>query len=180
MTNTKEKILLLLLGGLALSLCRTPHQQKRVVGVFSREWKKIKPRELRDGINYLYRLGYVDKEEKGENIFRIFPTEKARLRHLEIKLDNIKNKKIKWDKKWRMVAFDVPEKHKLGRDALRRKLKKIGFCELQKSVFVTPYQCKEEIFELVKFFKLRKYVRFGLLEYLDNEKRFRDIFELLS
>jgi DNA-binding transcriptional regulator PaaX len=38
----------------------------------------------------------------------------------------------KWDEKWRIVAFDIPEKFKTGRDALRRKLKEVGFHELQK------------------------------------------------
>ena len=178
MNNTREKILLLLLGGITLSLCYTQYQQEKVVKAISREWKKIKPKELREGVSYLYRLGFVGKEEKEKGISRIFPTKKAKLRFLEIKLDNIKNKKVKWDKKWRMVAFDVPEKYKLGRDALRRKLKKIGFCELQKSVLVTPYECKKEISELVKFFKMEKYVRFGILEYVDNEAKLGKFFKL--
>ena len=178
MNNTKEKILLLLLGGVALSLCYTPYQQSKVLRGISREWKKIDPKELREGISYLYKLGFVGKEEEKKNMFRIFPTEKGRLRLLGIKLNNIKNKKEKWDGKWRMVAFDIPEKYKIGRDALRRKLKKVGFCEMQKSVLVTPYNCKEEIAELVKFFELDKYVRFGVLDYVDNENYFKKIFKL--
>ncbi len=178
MNNVREKILLLLLGGVTLSLCRTPYPQKAVIKAISKEWKKIKPRELREGVSYLYRLGLVDKEEEKKGIFRIFPTKKARLKLLEIKLNNIKKKRARWDKKWRMVAFDIPEKYKQGRDALRRKLKKIGFCELQKSIFVTPYECKKEISELVEFFKLENYVRFGILKYIDNEATLNKFFEL--
>ena len=178
MNNTREKILLLLLGGVALSLCYTPYQQGKAIRGISREWKKLNLKELREGVSYLYKLGFVDKKEEKRGIFRIFPTQKARLKSLEIKLNNIKNKKGRWDKKWRMVAFDVPEKYKSGRDALRQKLRKIGFCELQKSVFVTPYECKEEISELIKFFKLDKYVRFGILEYIDNGTKLRNFFKL--
>jgi len=180
MHKIREKILLLLLGGLALSLCYTPYQQKRVVGMIAKEWRKLRPKELREGVSYLYKLGLVNKKEEGKNVFRIFPTEKGRLRLLEIKLDNIKNKKQEWDGKWRMVAFDIPEKYKIGRDALRRKLKKVGFCELQKSVLITPHQCEKEISELVRFFRLEKYVRIGVLEYIDNESNLKKIFKLSS
>jgi DNA-binding transcriptional regulator PaaX len=178
MNNTREKILLLLLGGVALSLCYTPYQQRKALRGISKDWKKLDPKELREGVSYLYKLGFVDKEEEKKNTFRIFPTEKGRLRSLEITLNNIKNKKQKWDGKWRMVAFDIPEKFKNGRDALRHKLKKVGFCELQKSVLITPYNCKEEIMLLVKFFELRRYVRFGVLDYVDNEDYLRKYFKL--
>ena len=77
-----------------------------------------------------------------------------------------------------MVAFDIPEKYRQGRDALRNKLKNIGFRELQKSVFVAPYNCKEEILLLVELFKLEKYVRFGVLEYVDNETYLKGLFKI--
>src|SRR3990167_2211250 len=65
----------------------------------------------------------------------------------------------KWDKKWRVVIFDIPEKSRMARDALRRKLKELEFRELQKSVFVHPYECKKEIDFIIEFFNLRHYVR---------------------
>ena len=83
-----------------------------------------------------------------------------------------------WDGKWRLVVFDVPEKLKKGRNALREKLKKIGFYELQKSVFVFPYKCKDEVDFIVEFFNLRKYVRFGVLESIDNELDLKKVFDL--
>lgn len=178
MNNIKEKILLLLLGGLAFGCSYTPHQQWKVIRAVSREWRKLNPKELRDGINYLNRLGYVnsEKDRKGITMFNL--TMKGKIKSLELQLNNIRNKKDKWDGKWRMVAFDIPEKYKRGRDALRNKLKRIGFCELQKSVLITPYDCKEEIIVLVNIFELERYVRFGVLESIDNEKYLKGFFKL--
>lgn len=105
-------------------------------------------------------------------------TEKGKLRVLKYKLANIKNKKQQWDGEWRMVAFDVPEKLRRGRDALRHTLRKVGFQELQKSIFVTPHDCLEEIEALIKFFDLGKYVRFGILNFIDNEDSFKKRFKL--
>jgi len=184
MNNTKEKILLLLLGGLALGCSYTSHQQWRVLKTFSREWKKFSPKEfdqkeLRKNINDLYRYEFIGKTKKEDGSLGFFLTEKGKWRALNYKLENIKNKKEKWDGKWRMVAFDIPEKDRRGRNALRQKLKKIGFYELQKSVLITPYKCKEEIISLVSFFQLAKYVRFGILDFVDNEEYFKKIFKLI-
>jgi len=178
MNRTKEKILLLLLGGLAFGCSYTPGKQRMVLRTVSREWKKLNPKELREGISYLYRLKFIDREESKNGLITLSLTKKGKLKVLNYQLENIKNKKEKWDGKWRMVAFDIPEKYKRGRDALRDKLKKIGFCELQKSVFITPFECKKEIGILVKFFDLSKYVRFGILESVDNEAYFKKVFKL--
>lgn len=178
MNKIRENILLLLLGGLAFGYSYTPQKQWRVLKTVSIEWKRINTKELREGINYLYRLKYIDKKGSGYDIGNLVLTQKGRLKSLEFKLDNIKNKKEKWDGKWRMVAFDIPEKYKQGRDALRNKLKKIGFRELQKSVFVAPYNCKEEIILLVKLFELGKYVRFGVLEYVDNQNHLKSLYKI--
>ena len=179
MNAVKEKILLLLLGGLAFGCSYTPHQQWKVLKTVSEEWKRLNRKELREGINYLYRLDFVDKINNNNGLTTLSLTSKGKLRALDIKLSNIKNKKIKWDSKWRMVAFDIPEKYKRGRNALRQKLKKIGFRELQKSVFITPYECKEEMKALVDYFKLDKYVRFAVLESVDNEGDLKKIFKLV-
>jgi len=178
MNNLREKILLLLLGGFALCYAYTPGRYWYVARTISREWSKIREKELREGINYLYRLNYIDKKINSNNLWQVSLTAKGKLALLSSRLDNIKNKKHKWDGKWRMVAFDIPEKYKKGRDSLRNKLKKAGFNELQESVLVTPYDCLKEIKALVDFFKLGKYVRFGILLSIDNEKYFEKLYKL--
>ena len=50
-----------------------------------------------------------------------------------------------WDKQWRMVLFDVPEKDRAGREVLRRKLHELGFYQIQKSVWVLPWPCEAEL-----------------------------------
>ncbi len=77
-----------------------------------------------------------------------------------------------------MVAFDIPEKARRGRDALRQRLRKIGFCELQKSILISPYNCQKEIMQLIGFFRVERYVRFGILDFIDNEEHFKKLFKL--
>lgn len=170
---------MLLLGGLAFGCSYTPGKQWKVLKTISKEWKKIDQKELRAGISSLSRFKFIKKIKGHDGLIKVVLTEKGEWKALNYKLENIKNKNEKWDGRWRMLAFDIPEKDKRTRNALRQKLKKIGFCELQKSVLITPFDCIEEITLLVKFFNLGKYVRFGVLDFVDNEKDLKIFFKLV-
>ncbi|MDP2946332.1 MAG: hypothetical protein Q8N61_02675, partial [bacterium] len=64
-----------------------------------------------------------------------------------------------WDGKWRLIIFDIPEKFQRERRALRIKLDELGFYPLQKSVWLYPYDCRDEIDFIVEFFKISPYIR---------------------
>ena len=50
---------------------------------------------------------------------------------------------FRWDGKWRLVMFDVPEKRKKVRDTLRMLLRSAGFIYFQDSAWIQPYLCDE-------------------------------------
>ena len=72
--------------------------------------------------------------ETNRNLFKL--TEAGKLESLFIKA-RLPNKQ-KWDGKWRMIIFDIPEDARTERDRLRRLLKLNGFKILQKSVIINP------------------------------------------
>lgn len=69
-----------------------------------------------------------------------------------------KNRYPKWDKKWRLVIFDIPSELNRKRDTLRRRLKYIGFLMLQRSVFVFPYPCEQELSDICEKMGIDSYV----------------------
>lgn len=175
----KQKLLILLRGGLALSLTRV--SRKYFIDV-----KKI-PAELRSlDQRYLYRMirefekdRLVDFKEREDGTVRIVLSEQGRKRALIYHIERMGIQKPKrWDGKWRMVIFDIPEKRKSARDALRLKLKDLGFQELQHSVHIVPYNCKDEIDFLVEFFELRLWVYYVEVDTLSNEARWINHFHL--
>jgi phenylacetic acid degradation operon negative regulatory protein len=84
-----------------------------------------------------------------------------------------------WDQKWRIVAFDIPEEFHSGRDALRRRLRFLGFYMLQKSIFVFPYPCEEELGDICKILKISDYVDIFLAESIGfREAEMRKHFEI--
>ena len=56
------------------------------------------------------------------------------------------------------------------RDILRIHLRSLGFEELQKSAFVHPFPCINEIEYIAKHYGIGKYVRFIIAESIDNEQ----------
>ena len=96
----------------------------------------------------------------------------AQLKHLEIARPK------KWDKKWRIVLFDIPEEQRMWRNILRAQLKRLQFRELQKSVFVHPFDCMKEIKQLSDYYQGGKYIRFIEATHIDNEAELKKQFQL--
>ncbi len=167
----KKKILLLLLAGISLGLTKRPDYQWKIIKKTSKEWEKINKERLKEIIKEFYQEKLVEYREKPDESIEIVLTEKGKIKALEGKIDELEVKIPKtWDKLWRVVIFDIPEKKKKARDALRRKLKELGFLEFQKSVFIFPYECKDEIEFIVEVFEIRKYVRYLIVKEITNEE----------
>jgi len=175
----KRKILLLLAGGLALGFTYNPKKQWRIIKEVGREWRKINEKLLWKEIRKLYRSKLIVRKENPDGSFSFVLNEKGKLRALNYRFEEMCLKQDAWDGKWRMVVFDIPEKKKSSRDALREKLNRLGFYELQKSVFIFPHECRNEIDFIIEFFELRPYVRIILATELDNELHLKKIFKLI-
>jgi DNA-binding transcriptional regulator PaaX len=129
-------------------------------------------------LSRLISLGLVVFVEKdGKKYLKL--TEKGKLKLMTLEKDNFKfNKPQKWDKKWRIVIFDIPQRRRLQRDKLRFTLKQIGFVKLQHSVWVYPYDCEELITLLKLDFKVGKEILYIIAEKIENDKLLRKYFKL--
>jgi DNA-binding transcriptional regulator PaaX len=135
--------------------------------------------QLKTAVDYLKKKELINKKKDYEGSVLISLTEKGILRGINYKFRRLYHKypsgheKEKWDGKWRMIAFDIPRECQKGRKALVYRMKMAGFYELQESIFLYPYECKGEIDALLEIFKIKKYVRFGLLDFIDNEEKIK-------
>ncbi len=175
----QQKVLLLLFSGIGLSVARSPNQYFKVFKEVKKEWQKINNRALNNAIRDLYRSKLVKEKENQDGSLTMVLTDKGKKKAITFNMDNMEIKKPKkWDKKWRLVLFDVPEKHKPAREALRDALKRLGFHEYQKSVFIHPYECQKEIDFIIEYFDIRRFVRTLIADELDNDIHIRKIFGL--
>ena len=109
----------------------------------------------------------VSLTDKGEEILLRFNYE-----NLEIK-----QKKI-WDRNFRMIIFDIPEKKRSARNSFREKMKELGFVKFNDSVWVYPYPCQKEIDFIANYWGIGKYVHFALVKDITNRDRLEDYFNL--
>ena len=174
-----QKVLLLVEGGLILGLTKRPDKYFKVVKKISKEWQKINERSLRTAIQKLYQSKLIDFKEKSDGTVSMTLTNNGKKKIIQFNLDSIEIKKPKlWDRLWRLVIFDIPEEERRGRNALAAKLKELGFYPLQKSVFIHPYECKNEVDFIVELFNLRPYVRLFTIKETDIELDLRSKFNL--
>lgn len=136
-----------------------------------RKWRELDREQFSKTLYKLKRTDYIDDYKSNKNLQPDFKlSEKGRRKAIKYLLGSAKIKTPKlWDKKWRIVIFDVPEDKKNLREIVRANLKRIGFYQLQKSVFVYPFDCKELIDYLKYFYNANKYIQFIVAETIETE-----------
>jgi len=84
----------------------------------------------------------------------------------------------RWDRRWRVVLFDIPERRRGIRNCLRFFMREYGFVRLQDSAWIYPYDC-EDIIALVKTnLRIGANVLYMIVEKLEYDKYLREHFEL--
>lgn len=134
---------------------------------FLNDLKNLQKREL------------IDYQDLGDGNVKIIITKGGQQRMLVYSIDEIKIKKTKrWDRKWHLVTFDIPHGYKKARDAFRTKLKNLEFYPLQKSVYLTPYPCEDELEFLTSVFDIRKYVLILHVNHFEGEEKLKHHFKI--
>jgi len=98
------------------------------------------------------RRGYIEieKTDRGESI--VF-TNKATLAIVD-KLSD----KNRQDGKFRFVSFDIPESKRINRDQFRRAIKRMGFVQIQKSLWATNKNIGDFVDMAAKEYEVDEYV----------------------
>lgn len=142
------------------------------------EWEEFDERRLKQKLKELHQKKEIKIYKTGDK-FVVRITNKGKRKFLKYKLEELKIQQPKnWDGKWRIVTYDVPKERKSARDALRKTLKRLGFLELQKSVYLYPYLCSDAIEFLRELYGIGENVTLLTVGYLENEEVYRDYFDI--
>lgn len=178
--KAKEIVLLLAAGALISASIIMPGLPLAVKPFLPKKewWKKYNQRKLKQTIKRFQKAGLIStKVENGEVVLRL--TDKGKEKVLKYKIDDLKIPKPKvWDRKWRLVIFDIPNSKKIAREIFRDKLKQLGFYRLQESVFIHPFECFDEIEFLRQNFDIKNDVEILQIAKLENEEFYRNKFGL--
>lgn len=182
---TKDALLALALVGVFAVAATSPHFLINITRAiikfkkYNKKYNNFDERTLARSLSGLNKNKIIILKEAGSK-FTAKLTEKGKRVVREILFDEMKIEKQKiWDKKWRIVIFDIPEnKRRRMRDAMRQKLQKIGFFQLQKSVWVCPYPCEKEIQLICEIFQVNPFVNIITAENIYNDDALRRYFKL--
>ena len=117
---------------------------------------ELKKATLAQELKRLREKGFIEKlsDQKDESriIFRLTEVGK------EFLLLSKSESEIKWDGKWRIVIFDIPENKRVIRSILRNRLKMWGFVSWQKSVWASKKNLTNKLRSLIKELDIEDWV----------------------
>jgi DNA-binding transcriptional regulator PaaX len=133
--------------------------------------------EFKNLVYHLRRQKWVEVVKKNNERF-IKLTRNGEIEALLAKARLPSAKGGRWDGKWRIIIFDIPEESGAKRDLLRRLLKENGFLSLQASVFISPWPLNREAIAYLRESGLIGYVRIIKAEEIDDDADLRKRFQL--
>ncbi len=176
-TATKVVFATIALAGIITVIAIAPN----VFQVFGRQKrsKRYSDKQLKNAFYNLKKQKLIDVIQEKDDKIKIRLTNKGKERLKEFSIDTLTiPQPKKWDKKWRMVIFDIPNKFVKAREALRKKLKELGFYQLQKSVWAYPYLCQDEILFIAEIFKIQSFINILTVEECLHDYKLRKFFEI--
>ena len=127
---------------------------------------RARTRLIRDGL-LVQGGGYLRLTDKGKKALRLLQLGTLRLK-----------KPARWDGRWRILIFDIPEYRKSVREKIRRTLAHIGFIRLQDSVWAYPYDCEDTVALLKADFKTGKNMLYMIVDELEGDLSLKKSFKL--
>lgn len=109
----------------------------------------------------------VVAKNSGSVKFTLTPAGAYRLQKVYVDEIQIEKPK-KWDGKWRVVTFDVPNTQSKNRLSFTKHISKLGFTMIQKSLWVYPYPCAPEINKITDYYNLTRYCSFFTITEIDK------------
>lgn len=176
--HTKEVLLVLGVIGLVTASVLAPGLPKALSPFLKKQyktWGHFNKRKLKAEIKRLKNTGVIEEiNDSGEIVFKL--TAKGKEKLMRYKLENMSIDNKKWDGKWRLVIYDIPKEKKNQAESFRRLIKKMKFLQLQKSVYLTPYPCQEEINFLKTLYSVDDYVTVLTVTGIENQLSYQHYF----
>lgn len=146
---------------------------------FSKLDKRRQQAEFKRLLYYMKQQGLIAMTSEDYE-HGLLVTKKGTLRLRQAEFENLQiPAQIAWDKQWRIVFFDIPEHLRAGRRQLISKLKLLGFIQLQRSVWVHPFPCRNEIELIASTYNVQRYVSYIEASSIDNQIALENRFNIV-
>lgn len=130
---------------------------------------------VRTSLSRLKKAGFLESRRSNKKAFYSLTDLGREARSVTMYKPQIVTERY-WDGRWHIVTFDIPERLRYSRDALRKKLLLLGYGTLHTSVMVSPYDKSREIKEALEEYGIERYVEFFSATYESD----KNMLELVS
>ncbi|WP_050615000.1 phenylacetic acid degradation operon negative regulatory protein PaaX [Bacillus testis] len=120
---------------------------------------------VRVAISRMVKQGWLQSEKQG-NKSNYFLTEQGIGRMEEAAKRIYKLAPQKWDGKWRILMYTIPEEKRQIRDELRKELLWSGFGSFSNACWISPNHLEKEVRLLIQKYHIEEYTDFFISDYM--------------
>jgi CRISPR-associated endonuclease Cas2 len=143
--------------------------------------KKRMAEQSRSALTRLAARGHIVFEQRNGKKFALITPEGQRALALQQQKALLATRsKKRWDRRYRVIIFDIPEKSRSQRVQLREAMREAGFLQIQKSVWLHPYECEDLVALIKADLHLGKNVVYMIVEKIEHDEWIRKHFGLTS
>ena len=162
----------LIMPGLPLALKPFLDEKRRKE---ANEWKRFNTWRLRQVLKRMRDQKLIEIAQTNQgHIVKISDRGKRKL--LKFSIDNMELNRKNWDGKWKIIIYDIYTDKKQERELFRKTLKRLKFLKLQKSVYLTPFKCHDEIEYLRQVCNIGDEVLILTVSGIENESAYKEYF----
>jgi phenylacetic acid degradation operon negative regulatory protein len=135
---------------------------------------------VRAAISRMNKQGWVKARKQGNKSY-YYLTDRGIKRIEEAAKRIFKLQNEKWDGKWRMFMYTIPEEIRSIRDELRKELVWSGFGTITNGCWVSPNKLEKKVYDLIEKYDIKPYVHFFVASYdgpHENEKLVQQSWDL--
>ncbi len=133
----------------------------------------------KQAVKKLKAYGFIQEVTRdGKSSFFVTQKGRAALHELYVHTTQLNKHPEKWDGMWRVIAYDFPEGERSARNSLRYILEKASYKQIQKSVWLSPYDSSLLEDLLQRHEVVKSHTLCLVVKKISNEKLYKDHFGL--
>ena len=174
--NTSSVLLAVIASAGAIALSVAAPNTIAAIGAIAKQVKggKKKPidpgKRLSEAVYYLKRSGKIKiKPAGGDFILSLTKLGMQKAKDFDLETLHVLKPKT-WNKKWWLVAADIPTKqYRWAADLFRKKLREMSFFPLQKTLWLYPYNPTSQLQFLMQYYGIEHFGTVMEISLLDEE-----------
>ncbi|MGB3023993.1 MAG: hypothetical protein WBB39_04300 [Candidatus Saccharimonadales bacterium] len=139
---------------------------KPLASLYSHLDRRERDRQAMRIIYYMKSRGYLAGDY--EHGLQLTAKSKCRLTKITYR-ERIIVQPAMWDGIWRVIIYDIPKKKSAARHGLAATLRSAGCFLLQKSTWITPFDCRDTIASIAAEYNVDEFVSYMEVIRLDND-----------